>query len=377
MTPTCPGSSSRRFSRSFFVLTCLVCSFAFLACPLPAQDSADAAKPAMAAAVWVEKLDATGNTLKRSSGFVVKDGRVATSFRSIDGATSLKLIFADGKEFRTSKVAGFNRYQDWALIPIEDKSYPALEVLSSKTWKTGDHVSWLDVKPDGTRALTEGGIASLQSTPPWGERITISAKFNYAALGGPLLDAQGHVIGVLGGALPDAFVRAADASTPATDPDDVYDGAPGTAVAGNLIPQTLLAAPRELKVLWDNGDMTVPRTNSKYVASGMMSVGSKESKKKAGEHVAKVDFKKSDTSAVVVLTFDKSEAVKTTAQIKLYDFENHPVAAGEVEKISVKKGSGAEQNWDVPVAQLPAGIYRVDIVVGDGVAWRQYFRIAD
>jgi hypothetical protein len=43
----------------------------------------------------------------------------------------------------------------------------------------------------------------------------------------------------------------------------------------------------------------------------------------------------------------------------------------------VKKGSGAEQNWDVPVAQLPAGIYRVDIVVGDGVAWRQYFRIAD
>jgi hypothetical protein len=377
MTPTCPGSSPRRFSRSLFVLTCLVCDFAFLVAPLLAQENGDAAKPAMAAAVWVEKLDASGNTLKRSSGFVVKDGRVATSFRSIDGAISLKLIFADGKEFRTSKVAGFNRYQDWALIPIEDMSYPALQVLSSKTWKAGGHCSWLDVKSDGTRALTEGEIASLQSTSPWGDRITLSGKFSYAALGGPLLDAQGHVIGVLGGALPDAFVRTVDASTPAADPDDVYEGAPGTAVAGNLIPQTLLAAPRELKVLWDNGDMTVPRTNSKYVASGVMSVGSKESKKKAGEHVAKVDFKKSDASAIVVLSFDKSEAVKTTAQIKLYDFENHPVAAGEVEKISVKKGSGAEQNWDVPVAQLPAGIYRVDIVVGDGVAWRQYFRIAD
>jgi|HubBroStandDraft_6_1064221.scaffolds.fasta_scaffold11815_3 hypothetical protein len=379
MMPTCPDSSSRRFSRSFFVLACMVCSFAFLASPLPGQENGDAAKPAMAAAVWVEKLDAAGNTLKRSSGFIVKDGRVATSFRSIDGATSLKLIFADGKEFRTSKLAGFNRYQDWALIPIDDKSYPALQALSSKTWKAGDHCSWLDVKPDGTRTLTEGEIASLQSTPPWGDRITLSGKFSYAALGGPLLDAQGHVIGVLGGALPDAYVRAVDASTPAApaDPDDVYEGAPGTAVAGNLIPQTLLAAPRELKVLWENGDMTVPRTNSKYVASGMMSVGSKESKKKAGEHVAKVDFKKSDASAIVVLSFDKSEAVKTTAQIKLYDFENHPVAAGEVEKISVKKGSGAEQNWDVPVAQLPAGIYRVDIVVGDGVAWRQYFRIAD
>jgi S1-C subfamily serine protease len=139
MTPTCPDSSPRRFSRSFFVLACLVCSFAFLASPLPAQDNGDAAKPAMAAAVWVEKLDAAGNTLKRSSGFVVKGGRVATSFRSIDGATSLKLSFADGKEFRTSKVAGFNRYQDWALIPIDDQSYPALQVLSSKTWKAGDH----------------------------------------------------------------------------------------------------------------------------------------------------------------------------------------------------------------------------------------------
>jgi hypothetical protein len=61
----------------------------------------------------------------------------------------------------------------------------------------------------------------------------------------------------------------------------------------------------------------------------------------------------------------------------LFDFENHPVAAGEVEKFSLKKGTAAEKNWEVPVSDLSTGIYRVDILIGDGVAWRQYFKVAD
>jgi hypothetical protein len=352
---------------------------AVLAFPSFAQQAEEISKPALAAAVWVEKLDANGNTLKRSSGFVVKDGRVATSFKAIDGASSLRLLFSDGKETRTSQVAGLNRNQDWALIPIDENNYAFLQVLPKKTWNAGDHCYWLEVKPDGSRALAEGQIASFQSVRPYGDRVTISGKFSFAALGGPLLDGQGHVIGILGGALPDAYIHSADTAVPTEDADNVYESANGTAVAANLIPQTLLAAPRTLKVLWDNGDMTPPVTNAKYVQSGLMTVGSKDgSKQKAsGEHVAKASFQKTDATAVVVISFDKSESLKTTAQIKLYDFDNHPVASGETEKVSLKKGTAAEKNWDLPIAELPPGIYRVDILIGDGIAWRQYFKLAD
>jgi S1-C subfamily serine protease len=146
-------------------LALIVCMFAVSSVPAFAQDAADVAKPAMAAAVWVEKLDASGNTVKRSSGFVVKDGRVVTSFRSIDGAMSLKLIFADGKEVRTDKVAGVNRYQDWVLIPLEDKSRPGL-TLVSKNSSAGDHCYWLEVKPDGTRAVAEGQLTGVTTSRP-------------------------------------------------------------------------------------------------------------------------------------------------------------------------------------------------------------------
>lgn len=363
-----------------------------------AQENPELARTAMNAAVWVEKLDANGNAVKRSSGFVVKGGRVATSFRSIDGAASLKLIFVDGKELKTDQISGANRYQDWALIAIDDNPRASLAVLPKKN-SVSDHCYWLEVKPDGTRVLVEGQITGVAGSRPWGERLTLSGKYSYAALGGPVLDEKGQVIGMLGGALPEAYVRqpaSTAASVPASaaasvppasadasgaslhppDAEDVYEVANGVAIPSSLIPQTLLAAPRTLKVFLDNGEMTPLVTNSKYVQSGMTT--SKENvKKKPAERAPSVDFKKSAGTAAVIIAFNAMEALKTTAQIKLFDFENHPVAAGEVEKVSVKKGSAAERNWDIPVSDLPPGIYRVDILIGDGVAWREYFRVTE
>jgi Trypsin-like peptidase domain len=364
----------------------LLCTLTTLNCLSAAQDNADLAKIAMNATVRVEKLDTNGNTVGRSSGFVVKDGRVATSFRSIDGATSLKLIFADGKELKTDQVAGVNRYQDWALIPIDDKSRASLPVLPKKN-SAGDHCYWLEVKPDGTRVLADGQISAATSNHPWGERLALSGTYSYAALGGPVLDGKGQVIGILGGALPEAYVRQGDPAPATADPpsgmspqphdaNDVYEGANGTAIPSSLLPQTLFAAPRALKILWDNGDMTPPVTNSKYVQSGLITTKD-NAKKKAAERIGSVEFKKSVETAVVVIAFDKSEAFKTTAQVKIFDFENHPIAAGEIEKFSLKKGTAAEKNWDIPVSQLQPGIYRVDILIGDGVAWREYFKVAE
>jgi hypothetical protein len=70
-----------------------------------------------------------------------------------------------------------------------------LKLAETKSWNIGDHCSWLSVKSDGTRILSDGQIVGSQSPSAWGERIDISGGYDFASIGGPLLNDQGEVIG--------------------------------------------------------------------------------------------------------------------------------------------------------------------------------------
>ena len=97
----------------------------------------------------------------------------------------------------------------------------------------------------------------------------------------------------------------------------------------------------------------------------------------AVQHNWKSSFQRGDTSAVAIIAFTNVENIKSTASIKLYDVDNHLVAAGKPEKLTVARGQPAERTWILPLSNLPAGFYRVDILVADDIAWRQYFKITD
>lgn len=48
------------------------------------------------------------------------------------------------------------------------------------------------------------------------------------------------------------------------------------------------------------------------------------------------------------------------------------------EKFGVSRGDiAADRMWQLPLANLPMGIYRVDVEIANGVAWRQFFKIAE
>jgi len=163
-------------------------------------------KQGVAASVSIEKLDATGKSLRRASGFLTLLG-VVTSFRAIEGANNLALRFSDGKEFRTDRILAWNRRQDWAILPPADRNESALKLADGKNWSVGDHCYWIDVKTDGSRIIGDGQIVGLEASPGWGDRINISGIYNYTAIGGPLLDEQGRVVGILGGALPASLIN--------------------------------------------------------------------------------------------------------------------------------------------------------------------------
>jgi hypothetical protein len=69
--------------------------------------------------------------------------------------------------------------------------------------------------------------------------------------------------------------------------------------------------------------------------------------------------------------------LKSTSTIKFYDVDNHPVGTGKVEKLTLSRGESLEPSWQLPLSTLAPAICRVDVLVGDSVAWRQYFKLTD
>lgn len=332
---------------------------------------------AVAATVDVEKLDAQGHSLHHSSGFVLKDGTVVTSFRGIDGATMLRLHFANGDVAPAPLIAAWDRHQDWVLLSSSTKTTP-LKLAEAKSWKIGDQCYWLDVRSDGSRVLSDGTIVGFKSPANWGDRIDFSGSYEAAGLGGALLNDRGEVIGVLGGALPESFV-VTHALQLGADANLLVYTEGGIAVASNLVPTSLPSSRISLQDLWNKGAMTPPLVKSDYILFGMLTKGGKPGDKKMnpGERDYKTDFQRGDSTAAALIHFSNTTSFKTTATLKLYDLDNHLVATSKTEKINANRGEYTERAWQLPLGNLPAGIYRVDIEFPEGVAWRQYFKLTD
>jgi hypothetical protein len=344
--------------------------------PLPTPG--DIYTRALAASVEVEILDAQGRTFHHSSGFLMKGGTVMTSFRGIDGASGLRLRLAGGQELSSPMIAAWNRQQDWVVLATDSKADSSLTFAEAKSWKIGDPCYWLEVRSDGSRTLSNGEVVGLVSRAPWSDRIDFSGAYDSLGMGGPLLNDRGEVIGILGGVLPDTYLQTA-APQAQSDSELVFYRIGGIAVAGNLLPQSLPSTPSTLKDLWDKGQMTAPLIAARYIMYGMITQGGQPVQKKpsSADREDKFLFQRSDNSAGVFVHFANTMTLKSVAAMKVYDLDNHPVVASAPQKITVNPGQHTECNWQIPISKLPAGIYRVDVELTEGVAWREYFKVTD
>ena len=341
--------------------------------------TADIYKLAMSSSVGIDSLDPGGKLIKRGSGVFFKQGFVATSFRVIEGASALRLHFSDGKELRVEQITVWNRRQDWAIFPVDSPAASFIQLADPKSWNIGDHCYWLDVNPDGSRVIHDGQIVGMQSPPRSGERINISGVYNPWSLGGPLLNEQGQMIGLLGGAFPEALLSAYGSDPQNNTPDLNMVSLGGIAIAANVLPASVPGSARALPEILASGGMMPIVSKQQMINFGLLSSGGASNPKQRGSvpHNWKSTFQRGDASAVVIIAFNNNENIKSTVTIKLYDLDNHLVATGNPEKLNITRGQPAERTWTLPLANLPAGFYRVDILVADEIAWRQYFKVTD
>jgi S1-C subfamily serine protease len=138
------------------------------------------------------------------SGFVIdRAGHIVTNYHVIDGADKVQVNFS-GNDRMDAKVVGSDPSTDIAVLKIDAqaRALTPLPLGDSEQVKVGDSVVAIGNPFGLERTVTAGIVSALQRqiTAPNGfaidEVIQTDAAINHGNSGGPLLNANGEVIGV-------------------------------------------------------------------------------------------------------------------------------------------------------------------------------------
>ena len=138
------------------------------------------------------------------SGFVLdKVGHIVTNFHVVRGATAIQVSFSNNERFK-AKLIGVDPSTDIAVLHVEVKAraLKALPLGNSDGVRVGDQVIAIGNPFGLDRSVTAGIVSAVQRRIEAPNRLSIShviqtdAALNHGNSGGPLLNAQGEVVGV-------------------------------------------------------------------------------------------------------------------------------------------------------------------------------------
>ena len=131
------------------------------------------------------------------TGFIVAaDGLIATNRHVIGDARPIRVRLADGREFPVTAVHATDRLMDLALIRINAQHLPALKLGISRGLKQGQQVVAIG-NPLGLKYSVVGGVVSGRRILDGKPLIQLAIPIEPGNSGGPLLDRQGRVEGII------------------------------------------------------------------------------------------------------------------------------------------------------------------------------------
>ena len=151
-------------------------------------------------AVGPQPGEAEGRVEGLGSGFIVdKSGYIVTNNHVIDGANDIKVTLSDGREL-TAKLIGTDPQTDLAVIKVEPKGeLPSVSFADSDRARVGDWVVAIG-SPFGLGGSVTAGIISARGrdihSGPYDDYLQIDAPINSGNSGGPVINADGKVVGV-------------------------------------------------------------------------------------------------------------------------------------------------------------------------------------
>ncbi len=138
----------------------------------------------------------------QGSGVVIsKDGYILTNNHVIDEAENIEVVFSDGTKY-TAKVIGTDPHTDLAVVKIENaksRDFRAVQIGDSDALRVGEFVIAVG-SPLSLQSSVTLGIVSAKGRAlgmlPYEDFIQTDAAINLGNSGGPLLDADGHMVGL-------------------------------------------------------------------------------------------------------------------------------------------------------------------------------------
>ena len=193
-----------------------------------AQNAREVAKKVSPSVVLLVMEDNNGQPLAMGSGFVVKDGIVATNLHVIEGASRGYAKLADRKEkFNIAGTVAVDAARDIVLLTVEDIKAPPLPIGDSKQLAVGEEVYAVG-NPRGLEGTFSAGIISSIRKVGDDSLLQITAPISPGSSGGPVMNSKGDVIGVavatfkggqnLNFAIPSAYLSALTGQIKATVP---------------------------------------------------------------------------------------------------------------------------------------------------------------
>jgi S1-C subfamily serine protease len=141
----------------------------------------------------------------RGTGVIVSDqAMILTALHVVNAAVSVRVVFADGTEAE-AVVVGSDPATDIAVLQplgLPEVVVPAV-LGSAGALEVGDRVIAIGDQLGLTRTTTEGVVSGLERTAPGfaggpiGGLIQFDAAVNHGSSGGPLVNADGALVGIV------------------------------------------------------------------------------------------------------------------------------------------------------------------------------------
>jgi hypothetical protein len=81
---------------------------------------------------------------------------------------------------------------------------------------------------------------------------------------------------------------------------------------------------------------------------------------------------------VLLVTWLADEKRKGSPSLRLYDLDNRLInEAPNKKKITVNPNKLSYSAWDLTFGNLPASIYRLDVLLEGDIVWRTFFRTVE
>ncbi len=165
--------------------------------PAPTRTVAEIAAAVRKSVVVVTHTGRDGRQAGLGTGFVVgENGLIATNLHVIGQARAIGVQTADGKRYQVTEVVASDRLLDLALIRVDAKGLIPLPLGDSEKLEQGAPIVAVG-NPRGLKHSVVSGVVSGRRTIDGKPMIQIAIPIEPGNSGGPLLDMQGRVQGIL------------------------------------------------------------------------------------------------------------------------------------------------------------------------------------